>query len=191
MAAPANAAPQPPEHVYGIFCGDINAANTQKLVQNLTVASNIGVKNIHLLFQSWGGFIGDGVFLYNLLRAFPIPITLYNAGQVASAGVLAFVGAKHRKTTKNALFMIHKSQAAQQAPATVQKLQMMQKNLILDDARIDAIFRADLALPDEVWVQLQHHDINISGEDAIKYKIAQEIGEFSPPPDVKVFNALG
>jgi ATP-dependent protease ClpP protease subunit len=190
MAAPASPTPQPPEHVYGIFCGDINSANTQKFVQNLAVASNIGVKHIHILFQSWGGFIGDGIFLYNLLHVFPIPITLYNAGQVSSAGVLAFVGAKYRKTTKNALFMIHKSQAQQQAAATVQKLQMMQKNLILDDARIDTIFRADLSLPDEVWIQLQHHDVNISSEDAIKYKIAQEIGEFSPPLDSKIFNAL-
>lgn len=156
MATPAiPTPPPPPEHVYGGFCGDINAANTQKLVNTLTVASNMGVKNVHLLFQSWGGFIGDGVFLYNLFRAFPVPITLYNAGQVASAGVLAFIGAKCRRTTKNGIFMIHKGQSPQ-IPGTVQKLQMMQQNLILDDARIDAIFRTDLSLPDEVWVQLQH-----------------------------------
>jgi ATP-dependent protease ClpP protease subunit len=188
MAAQANP-PQPPESVYGIFCGDINAANTQKFVQNLAVASNMGVKNVHILFQSWGGFVGDGVFLYNLLRTFPVSITLYNAGQVSSAGVLAFIGGKCRKTTTNALFMIHKSQTPQQA-ASVQKLQMLHKNLILDDARIDAIFRENLSLPDEVWVQLVHHDINISGEEAITYRIAHEIGEFSPPSGAKVFNAL-
>jgi ATP-dependent protease ClpP protease subunit len=189
MAANPTPAPTPPENVYGVFCGDINAANTQKLVQNLTIASNLIVKNVHILFQSWGGFIGDGVFLYNLLKTFPVSITLYNAGQVSSAGVLAFLGGKHRKTTKNAMFMIHKSQAPQQA-ASLQQLQMMERNLILDDARIDTIFRENLRLPDVVWVQLVHHDINISGEDAIKYGIAQEIGEFSPPSDAKIFNAL-
>lgn len=181
--------PQVPENLFGVFCGDINAANTQKVVQNLAIASNVGVKHIHLLFQSWGGYVGDGVFLYNFFRVFPVPITVYNAGQVASAGVLAFVGAKSRMTTKNAIFMIHKTQSPQ-VPATLPMLQMMQKNLILDDARIDDIFRTDLSLPDEVWVQLQHHDINISGEEAIKYKIAHEFGEFSPPADAKIFNAL-
>jgi len=181
--------PAIPEIIYGIFCGDINAANCQKLINNLTVASNAGVKQLHLLFQSWGGYVGDGIFLYNMFRSFPVAITLYNAGQVASAGVLAFIGAKYRKTTKNGIFMIHKSQSPQN-PGTLQKLQVIQQNLILDDARIDAIFRADLSLPDEVWVQLQHHDINISGEDAVKFKIAEEIGDFAPPPDARVFNAL-
>jgi ATP-dependent protease ClpP protease subunit len=179
------------ENVYGIFCGDINAANTQKLVQNLTAASNLGVKHVHLLFQSWGGFLGDGIFIYNLLRSFPIPVTLYNAGQVASAGVVAFIGAKHRKTTNNAIFMIHKTSNAAQQPATLQRLQVIAKSLILDDARTDAIFRENLSLPDEVWIQIAHYDINITGEDAVKYRIADDIGEFSPPADTKIFNALG
>jgi ATP-dependent protease ClpP protease subunit len=182
--------PQPaPENVYGIFCGDINAQTTQKLVQNLTIASNIGVKNVHILFQSWGGFVGDGIFLYNMLRSFPVPVTLYNAGQVASAGVLAFLGARHRKTTKNAIFMIHKSQNAPHQPVTIYKLKGISKGLILDDARVDAIFR-NLSLPEEIWVDLASYDINIPGDDAITYGIADGIGEFSPPSDSKVFNAL-
>src|SRR6266576_2657626 len=94
MASP----PQlPPENVYGIFCGDINANNTARLVHNLTLASNLRVKHVHLLFQSWGGFVGDGIFIYTLLGSFDFDVTVYNAGQVASAGVLAFLGAKHRE----------------------------------------------------------------------------------------------
>lgn len=179
----------PPENVYGIFCADINAANTQKLVNNLTLASSMGVKNVHLLFQSWGGYVGDGVFLYNLFRSFPIPVTVYNAGQVASAGVLAFLGAPHRKSTANAMFMIHKSQNTTQA-VTLQRLQAIATSMILDDARIDAIFRERLKLPEEIWVQLMHHDVNISGDDGVKVGIADEIAEFSPPAGVKVFNAI-
>jgi ATP-dependent protease ClpP protease subunit len=180
----------PPENAYGIFCGDINSQTTQKLVNNLTLASNLGVKNVHILFQSWGGFVGDGIFLYNLLRTFPLPVTLYNGGQVASAGVLAFLGARNRKTTKNALFMIHKTQNSPQQPITIYKLRAISKALILDDARVDAIFR-ELRLPEEIWVDLSSNDINIPGEDAITYGIADGLGEFSPPCDCKVFNALG
>ena len=180
-----------PETLYGVFCGDINAATTQKFIQNLTFASNAGVKNLHIVIQSWGGFVGDGVFLYNFLRSFPVDITLYNIGQIASAGVLAFLGAKHRKTTKNAIFMIHKSSFTSPQAITSQKLERVQKGLILDDARIDDIFRERLRLPDETWVDLIHHDVNISSEDAIKFGIADEIGEFSPEPASKVFNALG
>ena len=38
--------------------------------------------------------MGDGIFIYNLLKTTPLEITVYNSGQVASAGVLAFLGAK-------------------------------------------------------------------------------------------------
>jgi ATP-dependent Clp protease, protease subunit len=191
MASGANPPKPPtPEKVYGVFCGDINAVNTPKLINNLTVASNLGVKQIHILFQSWGGFVGDGIFLFNFLRSFPIEITLYNAGQVASAGVLAFMGARYRKTTKNAIFMIHKTINMVQSPTSLLKLQGLQKSLILDDDRVETLFRDSMQLPDEIWDALAHHDINISGEDAIQYGIAQEIGEFSPPSDSKVFNAL-
>lgn len=189
MGTPSN--PPFPEHVFGIFCGDINAPNTQKFVQNLTLASNAGVKNVHILFQSWGGFIGDGIFLYNMLRTFPVDVTLYNGGQVASAGVLAFLGAKHRKTAKNALFMIHKSSHTGTQPATFEKLKVIQKGMILEDSRVDAIFHDNLSLPEEVLVELIHSDVNLSADDAIKYGIAQELGDFSPLIDSKVFNVLG
>src|ERR1700730_9450580 len=99
----------PPEELYAIFCGEINQGNTQKLVQGLTTVHSMAVKHLHVLFHSWGGFVGDGVFIYNLLKDFPMEITLYNAGQVASAAVLAFLGAKNRKTTANAVFMIHRT----------------------------------------------------------------------------------
>jgi ATP-dependent protease ClpP protease subunit len=100
-----------PEKLYGVFCGDINAVTTQKFVQNLTVASNMGVKHLHIVFQSWGGFVGDGVFLYNFLRSFPVDITFYNIGQISSAGVLAYSGARHRKTTRCATFPFNRSSA--------------------------------------------------------------------------------
>ena len=85
--------------------------------------------------------------------------------------------------------MIHKTQNSPRQPVTIHKLKGISKGLILDDARVDAIFR-ELKLPEEIWVDLASYDINIPGEDAITYGIADGIGEFSPPSDSKVFNAL-
>jgi ATP-dependent protease ClpP protease subunit len=100
--------PSIPEVVYGMFCGGIEQATAQKIVNALAIAGNAKVKHIHLLFQSAGGYVGDGVFLYNLFRSIPIEITLYNVGQISSAGVIAYLGAKARKTAKTATFMIHR-----------------------------------------------------------------------------------
>jgi ATP-dependent protease ClpP protease subunit len=56
------------------------------------------VKHVHALFQSAGGYVEDGVFFYNFLRSIPIELTLYNVGQISSAGVIAYLRARNRKT---------------------------------------------------------------------------------------------
>ncbi len=182
-------APAQPEEIYAIFCGDINFINSQKLANGLTAVMAAGVKRVHLLFHSFGGYVADGVFMYNLLKALPIEVIVYNGGQVASAGVLAFLGAKHRKTAANAVFMIHRTQNSAQS-ATAAKLKTITDSLILDDARSDSIFHECLKLPKEIWDQLAHHDVNFSGEDGVKFGFAEEVANFSPPVGTKVMNAL-
>jgi ATP-dependent protease ClpP protease subunit len=178
------------EEIWAIYCGDINAANTAKLLNGLTIVAANGTKRVHILFQSWGGFIGDGVFLHNSLKKMGLEIVLYNAGQVASAATLAFLGAHARKTTANAVFMIHKSTNTTNG-AGVDRLKAVTANLTIDDARVEEILRAHLRLPDELWIQFSYHDVYLTGTDAVAYGMADEIGEFSPPVGAKVLNALG
>jgi ATP-dependent Clp protease, protease subunit len=182
---------QSTQEIWAIYCGDINAANTAKLMAGVSAVSAGGTKHIHILFQSWGGFVGDGVFLYNVLKKLPLEITFYNAGQVASAAVLAFLGAKGRKTTANAVFMIHKGTNATTGGAGVERLKAVTANLAIDDERIEEILRAHLDLPAEFWTQFDYHDVYLTGTDAVKYGLADEISEFSPPPGTKILNALG
>src|SRR6266853_2936239 len=134
----ASPAPALPQQVYAIYCGDINQANGAKTVNSLTIAMGGEVQHVHLLFQSAGGYVGDGVFLYNLFRSIPIELTLYNVGQISSAGVTAYLGSKHRKTTSNATFMLHRSTNSPQF-ATATKLNHVAQSLVLDDQRTEAI----------------------------------------------------
>jgi ATP-dependent protease ClpP protease subunit len=179
-----------PEELWATYCGDINAANAAKLISGLTTVSVAGTKRIHILFQSWGGFVGDGVFLYNALKKLAIEVVLYNAGQVASAATLAYLGAHSRKTTANAVFMIHKAINSPNG-AGVDKLKAVAANLAIDDARMEEILRAHLRLPEDLWTQFRFHDVYLTGSDAVTYGMAEEIGEFSPPAGTKVLNALG
>jgi ATP-dependent Clp protease protease subunit len=185
-----NGSEKPTKELYAIFCGEINQANTQKLAGGLTVVMANGVTKLHLLFQSWGGFVGDGVFIYNLLRALPIEVVMYNAGQVASAGVIAFLGGKQRKTTATGVFMVHRSHVSPQF-ATVEKLKVITESLVLDDARSEVILREHLNLPDDLWAQHKYSDVHLSGADGVKFGIADEIANFAPPVGVTVQNALG
>ncbi|HTC47348.1 MAG TPA: ATP-dependent Clp protease proteolytic subunit [Candidatus Aquilonibacter sp.] len=178
----------PPE-VYAIYCGGIEQANSQKVVNSLTVAMASKVAHVHLLFQSAGGYIADGVFLYNLFRSVTIELTLYNAGQISSAGVTAYLGAKHRKTTTNATFMLHRSTNSPQF-ATAAKLSHAAKSLVLDDGRTEEIVRSHVNFPPELWDSLAYHDIYVSGKEAVEFGLADSIGEFSPPLGTQVFNLL-
>jgi ATP-dependent Clp protease protease subunit len=113
-----------------------------------------------------------------------------NVGQISSAGVVAYLGAKNRKTSRGATFMIHRSTNSPQF-ATAAKLQHVSKTLVLDDERTEAIIREHVKFPPELWTSLVSDDIYISGEEAVKFGLAQEVGEFAPPAGTQVFNLLG
>jgi ATP-dependent Clp protease, protease subunit len=145
-----------------------------------------GNKHVHVMFQSWGGFVGDGVMLYNLFRALTIDLSLYNAGQVASAAVIAYLGAKRRVATKSSIFMIHRSHSSPQF-ATAAKLGKLAENLNIDDKRSEDILKAHIKMPDELWKELEHHDLYSTGEEAVKFGIATELGDFTPAPGTQIY----
>jgi ATP-dependent Clp protease protease subunit len=184
------APPAIPEIVYAAFCGDIAQVTAAKVVAGLTNAMGAKSKHVHLLFQTAGGYVGDGVFLYNFFRTIPIELTLYNVGQISSAGVIAYLGAKRRKTARNATFMLHRSASSPQF-ATSAKLGHVAKTLILDDERTETIIRDHVKFPPELWAKIENHDIYITGEEAVKFGVADEIAEFAPPLGTQVFNILG
>lgn len=182
--------PTLPPNVYAVFCGDIAQVTAQKVVAGLAAAMGAHVQHVHLLFQSAGGYVGDGVFLYNFFHSIPIELTLYNVGQISSAGVIAYLGARHRKTTRSATFMLHRSTNSSQF-ATSAKLQNTAKSLVLDDQRTETIARNHVHFPPRVWNRLKHLDVYLSGEEAVSFGVADEIAEFAPPLGTQVYNILG
>jgi len=182
----ANGTQFPPE-VYGVFCGGINQESAQKLSNTFGIASNGGVQHLHLLYQSTGGAVGDGVFLYNLFRALPLQLTLYNGGQVSSAAAVAYLGAQGRKVSAGATFMFHRSTQTPQV-ATVANMAAVVQNLTLDDKRTEAIIRNHVQFPKKLWAKFGSHDLYLSAAEAIQFGIAQEIADFSPPAGAKIFS---
>src|ERR1700737_2724923 len=96
---------------YATFAGPIDQQSVQRFFTSIAAGSANKIEHIHILFQSFGGAVADGICLYNFFRALPIDLTLYNGGNVSSAATIAFLGAKGRKVTANATFMIHRAQS--------------------------------------------------------------------------------
>jgi ATP-dependent Clp protease, protease subunit len=180
-------APAIPPIVYGTFSGAINQDAVQKIFNTFAIAMNNNVQHIHLLFQTSGGFIGDGVALYNYFKTLPIELTLYNTGTVSSIGVISYLRAGSRKTSKYSAFMIHRSQRTAQS-ATANVLKSFAESAVLDDKRTEAILREHLKLPAAKWNDFDHYDLSFSAEESVQIGIAQEIAEFAPPAGSKIFN---
>ena len=187
MAAPGTPPPAAPHDIYAVFVDDINQANSNRIVNGITGAMAQGNKHARVMFQSWGGFVGDGVMLYNFFRALrTLDLSLYNAGQVASAAVIAFLGAKRRVATKSSIFMLHKSHNSPQF-ATAAKLEQLAANLTIDDERTEGILKAHIKMPDELWKRHESADLYLTGDEAVKFGIATELGDFSPPAGAQIY----
>lgn len=179
--------PDVPTIVYGLFAGAIDQLAVQRFHNVFSLASHNGVKHIHIIFQTNGGIIGDGISLYNLFRASPVDMTLYNVGTVCSIGVIAFLGAKNRKTSKYATFMIHRSYMSP-AGANSERLASAASQMILDDARVEGILKSHTKIPAEKWDAHKFADVWLSAKEAVECSIADGEAEFSPPLGSTLFN---
>jgi ATP-dependent Clp protease protease subunit len=179
-----NPAPLPPV-IYGTFSGPINQDTVQRIINGVTSIMG-AVKHLHVLFNSSGGFIGDGICLYNFFRALTIDLTLYNGGSVASIATVAFLGAKFRKTSRHGTFMIHRAHNSPQH-ATASKLEDIARSLRIDDARIEAILRDHIKLEEKQWKDLNYEELTFNAEDGVKIGFAHGIEEFAPPAGSKIF----
>lgn len=182
MGAP----PQPlPPVVYATFSGEINQDTVGRIISGVT--SVMGqVSHLHVLFNSTGGFISDGICLYNFFRALTIDLTLYNGGSVSSIAAIAFLGAAHRKTTQYGTFMIHRSHSSPSG-ATAAKLEDIARSLRIDDARTEAILRNHIKLVPEQWDRLNYENLTFNAVDSVAIGFAEEIAEFAPPAGARLF----
>jgi ATP-dependent protease ClpP protease subunit len=178
-----------PKEMYAIFCGAIDQ-DTAKSLSNLLAAISIDkADRLHLLFQSTGGFVSEGIFLYNLFRGLPYELWIYNGGQVSSMAALAFQGAKRRFVAEHARFMFH--QATQNVQlGTVAQLGNVVDSLAKDNERVESILHEHLKLTEDLWQKHKTLDLNFTAEEAVTYGAADEIKAFQVPLGVQIFRPM-
>lgn len=184
----ASSPPPSPTDYYITFCSGIDQASVQRLMLLIDVATQQEAKAIHLLFQSTGGTVGDGVCLYNFFKNLPVHLSIYNMGSVQSIATVAYLGAKRRVTSANAIFAVHRTSISPQF-AMAFALKNYAETVGMDDHRTEEILRSHITMGDDKWSHLDRSDLWFSAQDAIEYGIANEIGEFSPPMGTIMYNA--
>lgn len=178
-------------NIYGVFTGVIDQASVQKCLNTFALATQQPpldqTKHVHLLMQSTGGFIGDGIALYSFLKNAPLDVTAYNAGSLQSIAAICFLGAKRRIASRHATFMLHRATVSPQLAAS-EKLESALHSLRIDDARLDEILKSALKFSEAQWANLRNNEFWFTADDALKSGMITEIGEFSPPRGQQLFS---
>lgn len=185
MNAPAN-----PNPLFATFCAAIDQFSVQKFSNNLALATQKKYTELHLSFQSTGGIVGDGIFLYSLIKASPIPVTIYNIGSVQSIATVAFLGASRRVVNKHALFMIHRTTFTPQS-ATGELLRELSVVADLEDKRTEALLRDRVVLHDgKDWNNMKDNSLWFTAKESVDAGIADSIGDFSPPKGCELWSFI-
>ena len=93
--------------VYISFDGEINQNTIEQLKGVVFNQISNGATHLYFLFSTPGGFVAEGMSLYNLLKGLPVEITMHNVGNVDSIGNAIFLAGKHRYACTHSTFMFH------------------------------------------------------------------------------------
>ncbi len=168
--------------------GDVNDSMVRRMFDANAQMAQDGIQVAHLLLHSHGGYISDGLCLYNVLSASPVRFMMYNAGVVASIAVTLFLAGEQRYASDTARFMIHKSHASPGSGIGADELAVVVEGLRADDSRTESIMRKFLRLTP---AQLQVHartDLHLTAHDALGAGLIDEIRNFSPRPGARLIN---
>jgi ATP-dependent protease ClpP protease subunit len=180
--------PELPKTIYVTFAGAIDQHSLPRIFQNFAAATQAGASTMHLLFQSTGGTVGDGISLYNFFLEVPIELHIYNTGSVNSVAVLAYLAGKRRYVSRYGSFMVHKTYYPAHPTANAARFQAVAETLAQEDARIEAILRAHTSIPREKWDRYGAVDVLFDSQEAVKCGLAHEIREFQMSSGNLVFN---
>lgn len=170
---------------YG-FTGLIEPSNVTRIAAAFNAAVNQSYDEIHLCFSSGGGYVADGIFLYNHIRGLPVKTVIHNTGSVCSIAVAAFVGASERYCSAHSMFLIHPTTLSPKDGMGAERLQSALDAALADDIRTENILRERTAIPDGILNARRFRDVHITPQQAVEYGLVSGVREFSLPPRVEI-----
>lgn len=176
--------------IYLTFSALIDQLAVQRFFAALSGAIQEGYDDVHLLMQTVGGNVPDGICLYNFFQSLAgVNLTIYNAGNIASAGVTAYLGGDKRIVYSTGTFMIHRSHATFQG-ANSDDVQARIASLVMDDKRTEAILANHLNLTAAQAEIHRSHDLWLDADEAVTAGLAHEKGEFWVPKGARIHNVF-
>jgi ATP-dependent Clp protease protease subunit len=177
-----------PKEAWFTLSGDVNSDMVHRVFDAVSGMTEEAIDTAHVLVQSNGGYVSDGLCLYNFLARAPIEFVMYNGGAVASIAVILFLSGTRRYASETARFMVHKSHATASPGARPDALNIIVEGLRADDARTEAILRKHIELSPEQWAVHQYSDLHLNARDARISGMITDIADFAPPKGAHLRN---
>ena len=166
---------------YYTLSGDVNSDMVRRVFDAVAGMTEVGVERAHVLIQSNGGYVSDGICLYNYLSQSPVEFVMYNGGAVASIAVIVFLAGRHRHASQTARFMVHKSHATAAPGARPDALSIIVEGLRADDARTELILRNHVNFSPEHWRVHEYSDLHLTAQQAVAVGLIDAVRDFAPP----------
>lgn len=163
------------------FTGMIEPDGVGRIAGALNAAANSGIRQVHLAFSSNGGYVADGIYLHNHIRALPLRVVIFNTGSVSSIAVSVFLAAAERYCSSHAMFMIHPTTMGSSEGMSARRLQSTLDAALADDDRTDNILREYSSIPEDVLAARRHSEVHISPRQAVDFGLVQGVREFALP----------
>lgn len=163
------------------YSGGIDAAGVTRIAAALNSAVNAGAADAHLCISSMGGYVADGIYLYNHIRGLPLRLWAYNVGSVSSIAVAVFLAAERRYCSAHAMFMIHPTVMPSSEGMGADRLQSALNAALADDVRTENILRERAAIPDIVLTERRTRDVHFGPKEAAEYGVVHGVREFALP----------
>lgn len=175
-----------PVDAFYTLSGDVNSDMVKRVFEQVASMTAQGVTDAHVLVQSNGGYVSDGICLYNFLSRSPIKFTMYNGGAVASIAVVVFLAGMRRMASDTARFMIHKSHASAASGTRPDALQIIVDGLVADDHRTEKILKKHVKLTKQHWKIHVSSDLHLTAAQALEVGIIDQIADFAPPKGSRI-----
>lgn len=176
------------QHGYFTLSGDVNSDMVRRVFNAVADITEDKLTTAHILIQSNGGYVSDGICLYNYLSKLPFKLVTYNAGAVASIAVTLFLSGAKRYASETARFMVHKSHATASPGARPDALKIIVDGLRADDLRTEQILKKHVRLNEEHWMVHAYSDLHLTAQEALAVGLVDGIADFAPPRGQRIIN---
>jgi ATP-dependent Clp protease protease subunit len=167
---------------YYSYTGLIDSNGVTRIAAALNQAVNNNYDEVYLCISSLGGYVADGVFLYNHVRALPIKITAHNTGSLMSIAVAVFVAAEERYCSAHSVFMMHPTTVGPfQEALTWERIDSAGSAALAEEARTENILRERASIPDASLQARRFREVYITPAQALEWRLVHGIAEFSLP----------